>query len=248
MKRMRLICAILLLAGTHGFAAQQADLAIANRLTLTTAQDGFDGRLELLEDARLTPDLQKVLWGSGGVEMALDAGDPRYTMLTSTPLRNAVLRLRDAHGKMVAETGLRRELARMRFERLHAGQRTILVTTDLSAGFGSYSGPLTELFEVTGGGLKPVLARNAESELSEPIRLASTLKSAWKLTEAAGGRGGQKDILEIVCRPDLDERETKFFVTYSRYHWDGKGWIVLRRKVRGFWDGDQAFPMEKRFP
>jgi len=228
--------------------AQQPDLAVAKSLTLTAALDGFNGQLELLEDVRLTPDLEKTLWGSGGPDMALDQSDPRYKDFTSTPLRKAVLRLRDAHRKIVAEKTLEREQARIRFEQLYSGLRTILVTTDLSAGFGSYAGPLTELLEVAGGRLETIIAKNAESGLSKPIRLLSTLKTAWKLVPTASDQNNLKDILEVACRPDFDSKDAKFFVTYTRYHWDGKGWIVLTRKVHGFWEDEGSFPALGRFP
>jgi hypothetical protein len=228
--------------------AQQSDLVVAKSLSLSVASDGFDGQLELLEDARLTLDLEKTLWGSGGPEMALDENDPRYSNFTSVPLRKAVLRLRDTHRTVVAEKTLEREQARIRFEQLHPGSRTILVTTDLSAGFGSYAGPLTELLEVNGSRLETVVSRNAESELTEPIRLKSTLKTAWKLVPAIAGQNNQKDILEVACRPDFDSKESKFFVTYTRYHWDKKGWIVVILRVHGFWEDEGTFPASERFP
>jgi hypothetical protein len=229
--------------------AQQPKLVQVKSLTLTTESDGFDGRLELLEDARITPDFEKTLWGSGGPDLALDEKDPIYRTLATTPLRHAVLRLIDTRLKVVAEKALDREQARISFRQLHPGGRTILVTTDLSAGWGSYSGPLTELLEAAGGTLKTLTARNAQSGLSEPIRLASTLKTAWKLTPMTSGRNSQKDILEVACRPDFDAKEAgSFIVTYTRYHWDGKGWIVLTRKLSGFWEDDGSFPASGQFP
>jgi hypothetical protein len=228
---------------------QQAHLVVARSLTLTDALDGFDGRLELFEDARLTPELKKTLWESGGPEMALDPNDPLYKELASSPLRNAVLRLVGAHGKVIAQRRLEREMARMRFESLRPGRRTILVTTDLSAGFGSYSGPDTELLEVIGDRLEPVVARNAKSGSNEQIRLASTLKTEWKLVPAAGGENGQKDILEFACRPaDWGAMKSDFVLIYTRYHWDGKVWIEFTRKAHGFWEADDGFPPSGRFP
>jgi hypothetical protein len=245
----RLFSAMLLAAALPVIAAQQPRLLLARSLTLNAALDGFDGRLELLEDARLTPELKKILWESGGPEMVLGPKDPLYKDLTSIPLRNAVLGLIDAHGKVIAQKRLEREMARMRLVSLHPGRRTILVTTDLSAGFGSYSGPATELLEVVGGRLEPVVARNAESGSNEPIGLASTLKTQWKLVPAAGGENGQKDILEFACRPaDWGSLKSDFVLIYTRYHWDGKGWIEFVRRVHGFWESDEGFPPAARFP
>jgi hypothetical protein len=240
---------MLLAAIAPSMAERHPHLVVVSTLTLTAASDGFNGKLELLEDARLTPALEKKLWGSGGPEMALDENDPRYKDLTTNLLLNAVLRLKDTHGKTVAQSELEREQARIRFERLHPGRRAILVTTDLSAGAGSYSGPLTELMTVAGGRLKTVVARDAESGESEPIRLMITLKTAWKLVPAAGARNNLEDILEVACRPDVDAEDANdFLVTYMRYHWDGKGWIVLTRKVHGLWEDDNGFPAPDQFP
>jgi hypothetical protein len=249
MKLKRLFSAILMAAAVPVIVAQQPELVVAGSISLSAASDGFDGRLELLEDSRLSPALKKALWESGGPEMALDPKDPLYKDLASIPLRNATLRLRDAHGKVVAEKTLEREMARIGFVSLHPGWRTILVTTDLSAGFGSYSGPDTELLEVSGAELESVVARDSESGSSEPIRLASTLKTAWKLVPAPGGENGQKDILEFACHPaDWGSMKSDFVLIYTRYHWDGKGWVEFNRRVHGFWESDEGFPPSARFP
>jgi hypothetical protein len=249
MRRLCFLSVLLLAAIAPARSERQPHLVVANSLTLTAASDGFIGKLELLEDARLTPALEKTLWGSGGPEMALDQNDPRYKDLTTNVLLNAVLRLIDAQGKTVSRTVLEREQARIRFEKLYPGRRAILLTTDLSAGSGSYSGPVTELMTADGGRLKTVVARDEESGSSDPIRLMSTLKSAWKLVPAAASKNTQKDILMVACRPDYDaEYAGDFILTYTRYHWDGKGWIVLNRKVRGSWENDNEFPALEQFP
>jgi len=249
MKLKLLFSAVLLAAAVPVTAAQQPELVVAGSLRLSAASDGFDGRLELLEDARLTPELKKELWGSGGPETALDPKDPLYKDLTAVPLQKAVLQLMDAHGKVIAEKTLERELARMGFVSLRPGKRTILVTTDLSAGFGSYSGPSTDLLEVSGGGLESVLARDSETGSSKPIHLASTLKTAWKLVPAGGSGSGQKDILEFACRPtDWGPMKSDLVLVYTRYHWDGKGWIEFARSVHGTWESDEGFPPPGRFP
>ena len=181
--------------------------------------------------------------------MALNKNDPLYKNLAASPLRNAVLRLKDSNQKIIAEMALEREQARLRVEALHSGRRTIMVTTDLSAGFGSYAGPTTELLEVIEDRLEPVVAQDTESGSREPILLVSTLKTSWKLVPAAGGRSDQKDILEVACRPNLDAKNTDdFLVTYMRFHWNGEGWSVLTRKVHEFWEDEGPFPAQQLFP
>jgi hypothetical protein len=185
-KRLFSVTAMLLAAAVPVTLAQP-HLVVARSLTLTGSLDSFDGRLDLLEDARLTPELKKTLWESGGPEMAFDPKDPVYKDLTSIPLRKAVLRLLDERGKVIAKKTLEREMARMRFEALRPGRRTILVTTDLSAGFGSYSGPDTELLEVIGDRLgrswrrMPNLAQMSRSDW----RVRSKRNGSWFPRSAA---------------------------------------------------------------
>jgi hypothetical protein len=229
--------------------AQQAHLVVARSLTLTGALDGFDGRLEVLEDSRITSGVEKKLWGMGDPDIAYYGDAPRIKELTDVPLHHAVLRLKDALGNVVARKTMRRELVRVRFGLLHSGWRTIFVTTDLSIGMGSYAGPLTDLFQVDGGRLELVTARTEDSKDVGPISVFSTLKTEWKLVPAAGGENGQKDILEFACRPaDWGSMKSDFVLIYTRYHWDGKEWIEFTRKTHGFWEADEGFPPSGRFP
>jgi hypothetical protein len=241
---------VLLIAWSIGPAAQDTSAHVSAALVLTNTIDGFNGKLELVQDARITPALEKALWRMGPPDMVLGEKDPLAKNLAARPLRNAVLRLRDANQKVVAEKTMDGALTRIRFAALIPGRRTIFATTDLSAGLGSYSGPDTELFQVEGGQLEPVQVRNAATGEMGPITLAATLKTDWKLVPAISGPAGQKDILEAACRPDFDSpgtSEQKFWVTYMRYHWDGKQWIGYSRRVHGFWEADE-FPSLAHFP
>jgi hypothetical protein len=249
MRLSRLFSEMLLAAAAAWMIAQQPALVVSKSLHLTAASDGFDGTLELLADARLTPELEKMLWDSGGPDMALDESDARYKTFASSPLKRAVVRLRDASQKIVFEKTLDRELARLRVEPLHSGQRTVLVTTDLSIGMGSYAGPLTELYQVKAGRLEAVSARNPQSGRTEPIALMSSLKTAWKMVSPNPAQTDRKDILEVACRPaNWSSLKSDFVVIYTRYHWDGKGWIEFTRRVHGFWEDDSGFPSPARFP
>jgi hypothetical protein len=234
------------LLGTTATFAQDHGLKVKTTIRLTAASDGMDGKLELLEDARLTPKLEDTLWQSGGPDMALDPSDPLLKQLTAPPLQHALLRLTDGQQKVVGELALERELARTQIATLRAGYRTILVTTDLSAGFGSYSGPFTELLDLSHKKLDIATAVDTQSRKAEPIHLASTLKTAWRLSPVSGGPASQKDILELACRPNADA--SKFFITYTRYHWTGAAWVHRARKSPGMWEADEPFPQANRFP
>lgn len=253
----RLVSAALLasLAIPLTVSAQQPAFAIKAHLDLTTAVDGFKGSLELLEDARITPALDKALWRSGGPEIALNENDPFLKGLASSPLRPAVLRLLNARGKVVANVKLKREQARIEARQLHPGFRSILLTTDLSAGFGSYSGPLTQILDLSHRTIGFVSAIDPKTRASKPINLALTLKTEWRLDPVSAGPAVSKDILELSCRPDLNQavdlshpEGQRFFLFYTRYHWIGTEWTVAVRRTIGFWESEQPFPPANRFP
>ena len=235
-----------LLMGTTAIFAQDHGLKVKTTIQLTMATDGFDGTLELLEDERLTLKLENALWQTGGPGLALDPSDPLLKQLTVPPLEHALLRLTDVQRNVIAELALERELARTQIATLHAGFRTILVTTDLSAGFGSYSGPLTELLDLSRKKLEIATATDLQTRATEPIHLASTLKTAWRFSPVPGSRSPQKDILEAACRPNADG--SKFSTTFTRYHWTGASWVVHTRKSQGMWEADEPFPPASKFP
>ncbi len=248
-----ILCASILVAlcASHsGYSgAQPPPLSVITHVDLTPAADGFTGRLELLEDPRITPELDKAMWQSGGPEMALDSKDSLLKQLASSPLQPAVLRLRDGKGNVIAEKKLRREQARLEVRQLHSGQQSILVTTDLSAGFGSYSGPFTEILDLTQGALTSVQARDIATNSRGIIILASTGKRAWRVVPSASGSAGSKDILEVACHPkSWGADSNEFLIFYVRYHWNGSEWLVTERKSPGFWEADEHFPALSRFP
>lgn len=226
--------------------AQNSFPGVRAHFNLTVKTDGFAGSLDLLEDPRITPELDQSLWQSGGPEMALDEHDPLLQQLATSPLRSAVLRLRDSKGHTVAETTLQREQARIEFSQLHPGRRSIFVTTDLSAGLGSYSGPFTQILDVSRGNLDFVQARNVTNGIRGSISLASTLKTAWRTISASAG---SRDILQVACRPkSFDPNSAEFVITYTRYHWNGSEWLMAQAESPGMWESEERFPLLKRFP
>jgi hypothetical protein len=246
-----LICLSLLvalLASGTGNAQQQPALLVKAHFDLTPAADGFTGRLELLEDARITPELDKSMWQSGGPDMALDPNDPLLKELDKSPLQPAVLRLRDGKRSVIAEKKLEREQARLEAHQLHPGHRSIFVTTDLSAGFGSYSGPLTQILDLSAGALAFVQARDPSAGKPEIIFLPATLKTAWRLVVAPASSGPAHDILKVACRPDAMAKSSRFTTTYTRYHWNGSEWVVASLERAGICESDESFPSLVHFP
>lgn len=145
----------------------------------------------------------------------------------------ASLRILDANNQRIAALRVR-PLADINKTRLSvAGQPVFLLTEDLSAGWGSYSGPLSRPFTVGKNGFVFVQPQGAPNKNSGMIR---TLKSGWQ--EVRDG------FLLLTCRPEKDD----FVLTYARIQLVGNRWIYRDRRVQGFWELESPFPDEKLFP
>jgi hypothetical protein len=152
------------------------------------------------------------------------------------PARNAILRIVDRGGRVAGQKRFDKPLAAMEEAYLYGDDRvTYPISVDYSVGMGSYSGPATSLVEVAGGKLKWLEAVDQATGRREPIEVASTLKTAWKITDAP--RGTARDILQAACRPDWSaplSGEMDFFLIHTRYSFDGKQWVKLERHQKGY--------------
>jgi len=196
-------------SSTHAFATDSLEIGCA--------------RLELVLDSRFEPSVVEREWASGA---------PR----DEAP---AILRLRGCAGELLDHLTLDAPLARLDPSPLRgAPAPTYLVSEDLTAPAGSYSGPLTLPIQVVNGRLKRVLAKSDGH--FEPIRLALTGKAAWKKVAV----GAVDDILSVSCEP----KDHGFVIRYTRYHPTRRYWKVRMRSELGFWESDGEFPELRRFP
>lgn len=255
--------AALTLAVAAGCASQQAP-ADGYRVRKVIVVDpeakaGTSPSVQLLEDARIQPSMRQAI----GEAYAGDpcAADPPARVLARLcsehprrPLRPALVRLVDPSGRGIDSVAMERPLADVSIAYLYGDDTrpTFPVTVDLSAGFGSYSGPATRLADVRGGRLEWLTARDAATGKTDTITLATALKTAWRLVPAGGGR---LDILQVLCRPDFDapagsDIAAQFILTFERYSWDGSRWVRYSRSEHGFWEfeGEETFPERTRFP
>lgn len=146
----------------------------------------------------------------------------------------ASLRILDANDQRIAALRVHR-LADLNKTRLSvAGQPVFMLTEDLSAGFGSYSGPLSRPFTVGKKGFVFVQPESAPNKDSGMIR---TLKSDWK--EVRDG------FLLLTCSPN---EKMDFYLTYARIQLIGNRWVYRERQQKGFWESESPFPGEKFFP
>jgi hypothetical protein len=211
------------------------------------------GRLELLEDARIRPEMRSAIGEAYGGDPCADKPSSVLRRLCSAPshaaLRPAILRLLDGQGRVVSADTAERPLGDLAAVRLYGSmRRAYLFTVDLSAGIGSYSGPYTRLADPDSGGFGWLVADSA-GVANDTITLVSTLKTAWRAVARADGRG--QDLLMVLCRPDLagpDTGDVRFTLTYERFTFDGRRWTLRRRQREGCYESGEPFPADSLFP
>ncbi len=180
-------------------------------------------RLQLLLDASLTPDVVEQQWGSG----------------ESSSEKFAVLELFGCKGELLDRMVLDAPLARLDPVALRGTMTpTYLVSVDLTAAAGSYSGPLTIPVELVHRHLKRVYARTENKRL-EPINLALTGKAAWKKI----ARQEADELYAVRCQP----KDGGFVTSYFRYYTTRNGWKVRAHSKPGLWESDGEFPEARYF-
>ena len=160
---------------------------------VTAEQDGVDGRVELLEDARITPGQRSALerWHHGaecdGTIVEVCRSVESYELMLSR------FRLVDHNGSELGLRELEEPFAEVELVYLGPDRRpTYMVTVDMSIGAGAYNGPVTRFAEVSRGALHWLTAVDASGHVEE-IAVMSSLRTAWHLTPRLDGRG--QDIL-----------------------------------------------------
>ena len=218
------------LAAKQGAAKSAAKYVVRKAIALTPAVHGASGRLELLTDERVKPDM-----------------DDAQTF----DFAHAKIRVANPDGSVSQEKTLERSRATLdKSPPLYgkSGRPTYLLTVDYSADMGSYNGPITFLVEVVNGAMHFVPAN------SQPLSLMRSLKTDWKFSLAKSRDAQSTDILEVACRPNNTKRladddiNNDFTVFYRRYHWNGREWVKCERSRIGFWEDDGNFPKLALFP
>lgn len=213
----------------------------SGKVRLTRAVNGINGWVEVGIDSRLNQQLRDGMWDRGDWSFVLSEDDPLRKAFASDPPRNAELRIVNAHGQLVDRETLDRPLARVEKINLGNGTDYVLVTADYSIGMGSYAGPVSEVWEVHGGHLRPVNATDVGTGKTESIAMASTLKHGWRIARGAESA----DIFVVSCHPNFVDGD--FVVDYIRYHFDGKKWLRYARTKKGYWESDDPFPGRAAF-
>ena len=210
----RALALVLACALAQGCAARDAPAAAA-----TTCE-----RVQVALAPGLTPEIVRRDWAGGETHAQA----------------NAVLELRGCAGELLDRLELAAPLAMLDPTPLRGTVApTWLVSADLTAPAGSYSGPLTLPIEAVAHHLHPAAARDADGH-DAPIQLAATGKSAWKRARV----GPVDDLLEVGSAP----RDGAFVTRYRRYHLGPHGWTLHARQQAGLWESDAEFPPASAFP
>lgn len=180
--------------------------------------------LRVVLDNRLTPMLVTSLWGSG----------------ESRSEAPAKLELLGCNGQLLHSIALAAPLAQLDPQPiLGAPYATYLVSADLTAEMGSYSGPLTIPMQVVDDHLVAAVAYRDDHGV-EPIRLAITGKASWLRLVA----GKSEQLLSVRSQPKDDRFETE----YMRYFLIDGQWHVKIRIRDELWESDGEFPGPESFP
>jgi hypothetical protein len=224
-------------------------------------------RIEILEDARLTPAMREAMWGgSKNPADFLDA--PGVTAdgalkksFAETETRHALVRLIDRDGKALAERRLDCELAATSDHPLpqQGGRAVWALGNDCSTGDGLYAGMITHFFTVETDKIVWQHYKDAATGEDEELTVVQAPRITWHLTP----RDHADQILEVSCHPDFSDprfqsvkpgeelpTDLPDVVDYIRYRADGRGgWIRQQRTAKNrIWDVRQEFPAENEFP
>lgn len=196
-------------------------------IKLNNFSNSFNGAVLLLTDNKLE--------GISG-DLEFDGYSntylPNFRTKDADPLSNekykqAIVVLVNDRLKILYYEELGRESARIDriFPYTQKNKPVFVVTTDYSAGWGSYSGPVSYFLEINENGIQYILDKQG---------FMTSLKSMWLIKN----RKGKSEILDLDCRPDFDSdsENTKFKLIYTWYFIKNGKWEYIRKEKSGFWE------------
>lgn len=213
-------------------------------------------RLEILEDARITPGMRRVMWGGSKapLEIATSLGetvqDPSIAALFDPVIRPAMLRLQDQAGNTLAMRHFDCPLAELNETPLPQGHTQVwAVGVDCHTSTGEYEGLVTRFFWIINDGFE--WQRYTDPETPDPIEL--TLLNSPKIAWHLASRPRAEDVEEVSGIPDLTGLQpgqvpTRHLRDYVRYHFANGLWHRRERLVPGDWRQEDGFPPDSAFP
>lgn len=202
--------------------------------------------LALLLAASSAVGAQEVHVGCKRLRIALPQGiDPRVVEQdwgSGKPHGDATARLEliGCDGRLLDRFVLEAPLARLDPKPIRGAlYPTYLVSADLTAEAGSYSGPLTLPVQIMRNHLAPVTAKYPDGN-TETVRLAVTGKSDWRKDHARF----RDELLSVSCQPQNDA----FVTSFRRFSPTRRGWLATVQTRNGLWESDGPFPRASLFP
>jgi len=181
-------------------------------------------RLRIALPQGIGPEVVEQDWGSGRPH-----GDA-----------TASLELVGCDGRLLDRFVLEAPLARLDPDPIRgAPHPTYLVSVDLTAEAGSYSGPLTLPVQILREHLAAVAATYPDGH-TETVRLAVTGKSDWRKRRARF----RDELLSVSCQP----QNGVFVTSFRRLSPTRRGWQATVRTRDGLWESDGPFPSTSLFP
>ena len=234
-----LALAIVLIGAQRAFAQSPSALpdgyAVYKSVTLTTAVNGISGSLQILADARITPEIRKAMWGVGPTDFAFYGSD-LAKQFDDQPLLQGHLRIVNSAGQVVADEPFEsdRPLAELDTAFLYGDNfPTYLVAVDYSSGCCN-SGPATMMVEIRSGKLRHVVSD----------WLPRTVRADWHIVEAPNGKGKEIEMVDSNAQgPDA-----VFVTEYRTYRFNGSQWVGEKRSEKGYWEAGGDWPDRNRFP
>ena len=237
----------------HGISVPEG-YVVHQSISLDRATHGFDGTLEVLEDARVTPELQEAMWRvSADPRQVLADNDPQRPSFEKNQLLNAQLRLVTSDGRIAFEDKFVWPLAEIEASPLsNAGDPVIFVTTDNTTNFGSYKGTQTRLLEFNRAraskereATESAPAYAFIGEDPKPALLIRSQKSDWRATKDVRGL----PVIQLVTAyPDVNGNIRDFIIEYASIRSEEGGWIMRSRTENGMWEPQEAWPAAAKFP
>ena len=221
--------------------------AVHQSLKLDRATYGLEGTLEVLEDARITPELQEAMWRvSADPRQVLADNDPKRPTFEKNSLRDAKVRLITSDGRIAFEDKFVWPLAQLEATPLtNAGDPVIFVTTDNTTNFGSYKGTATRLLEFNRGKKDNTPAYASIGEDPKPALLIRSQKSDWRMAKDARGT----PVVQLVTAyPDVNGNIRDFIIEYATIRSEEGGWIMSSRTEQGMWEPQETWPAAAKFP
>ena len=241
-----------------------AGLAVHQSVILAHAGEAGERRIEVLEDARITPALRYWLWGaSKDVADFLHhpgvSGDkPLAAAMQQGPLLRGLVRLVDHDGTVLDSRRLDCELGKVSTDPMPQSDGQVwTLGDDCSTGTGDYAGLITHFFSLGNERIAWQHYTAADGKHAE-LTVVQARRIAWR----PGDPPRLEDITEVSSHPDFDDPRFKalkpgeplptdlpMVTDLIRYHYAGKGdWTKHIRTEKSAWFGGDGFPGPDRFP